>query len=117
MILIALILIFDIRELAAKLTSASSMGAAMGEMMDKADFRRSGSFLMYLAAIIPVSMFIGQMITLPLFVVVYLRRWGKYSWKISLLYAAVAGTFVFGFYDQIMHLFFYPPILLDWLGL
>ena len=66
---------------------------------------------------------VGQKITLPIFVGVYLWRWGGYSWRIAIGYAIGAWAFIVGFYDQIMNLLFHPswlygllqPRLPDWL--
>ena len=62
-------------------------------------------------AILFASIVIGQQIALPLFVAIYLWRWGHYNWKICIGYALAAWIFIFGFYDQIMHLFFYQSVL------
>lgn len=52
------------------------------------------------------------MIALCLFIVVYLRRWGDYGWRISIGYAIVGWLVLYGFYDQIMHVLWHQPLLL-----
>ncbi|MBT3915422.1 MAG: hypothetical protein HOF23_03560, partial [Rhodospirillaceae bacterium] len=101
----------DFKEVLQSVREASGFGAAVAASFEKADFGRSTSFIAYLIGILVASMIVGQMIALPAFVAIYLWRWGHYNWKICLSYAAITWAFIYGFYDQIMHLFFYPSLL------
>lgn len=58
---------------------------------------------------------VGQKFALPIFIFAYLIRWGKYNWRLALGCAAGGWVFLVGFYDQIMHLFWYPSWLDGWL--
>jgi TctA family transporter len=109
--LLAVILVRDGRDLVRTVREAGNVGSALGASVAKADFLPALTFAGYLLAIIPVSMLIGQQLALPLFVFVYLIRWGRYGWIVSLTYAVVAGAFIHFFYDSIMHLHFIKPLL------
>ena len=110
-ILLACIIFFDFKEVREQVREASGFDAAVTASFEKAEFGRSTSFIGYLIGILVASIVVGQLIALPAFVAIYLWRWGNYNWKICLSYAAVAWTFIYGFYDQVMHLFFYPSML------
>ncbi|MBT4940500.1 MAG: tripartite tricarboxylate transporter permease [Rhodospirillaceae bacterium] len=110
-IFLALIIFTDFKEVLLKVREASGLGGAISASFEKADFARSTSFIAYLLCILVATVFVGQLISLTAFVAIYLWRWGNYNWKICLGYAAVSWAFIYGFYDQIMHLFFYPSML------
>jgi len=110
-IMLIFILIADIREARADIKEQRGFGPALAASLNKADFHRSASFIGYLIAILFASIVIGQQIALPLFVAIYLWRWGHYNWKICIGYALAAWIIIFGFYVQIMHLFFYQSVL------
>ena len=76
---------------------------------------RAVIFFGYLVAMILMTLLIGQKLALPLFIAVYLLRWGNYSWKVALGYAGGGWLFLVLFYDQIMHLFLYQSWLYSWL--
>jgi hypothetical protein len=58
---------------------------------------------------------IGQKLTIPIFIAAYLVRWGEYNWRVAIGYAFGSWVFLVGFYDQIMHLFWYPAWISSWL--
>ena len=62
-----------------------------------------------------VALVVGQKIALPLFIGLYLWRWGGYDRRMSIAYALGGWVFVVGFYGQIMHLVFHPSWLATWL--
>jgi hypothetical protein len=47
---------------------------------------------------------LGFSISVPLFVFLYLKLQGKESWILSVVLAAVAWVFVYGLFDQLLHL-------------
>ena len=69
-------------------------------------------FFGYLAALVAAAYLFGQMVALPLFIAVYLWRWGGYGWRVSGAYAAGGVAFLYGFYDQVMHVFWHKPLIL-----
>lgn len=58
---------------------------------------------------------IGQKLVLPLFIGIYLVRWGRYDWKLASGYAIGGWLLLAGFYDKIMNLQRYPAWLYYWL--
>jgi putative tricarboxylic transport membrane protein len=71
-------------------------------------------FFGYLIAMILMTLVIGQKLALPLFVAVYLIRWGRYNWRTALGYAADGWLVLIIFYDRIMDLFWHPSWLNSW---
>ena len=53
---------------------------------------------------------IGLRIALPFFVLSYARLYGA-SWRLSVFLAALIGAFMFGIYDNIMHVYWPDSIL------
>jgi len=105
----------DIRELLGARQLAGGMRAAIRLASKKAGLPMALQFFGYLICMIPISFVIGQKITLPLFIGMYLWRWGKYGLRVSLGYAIGGWMFIVMFYDQVMHLFWYPSWLSSWL--
>lgn len=108
--LAALALLIDLRDARAQLVGAK-FRAVLAASLAKADFRRSMTFFGYLAAVLALTYVAGQFVALTAFVIVYLWRWSDYGWKVVLPYASVTLAILWGFYDQIMHLFFHPSWL------
>ncbi len=75
------------------------------------DLGNSLKFFSWVLLMITVSLLIGQLITVPLFIGIYLKTWGKYSWKFSIVYAACSWLVLYGFYDKILHVFWHQPWL------
>lgn len=68
-------------------------------------------FFGYLFSMIGLSLLIGQKLALPIFVGIFLVRWGGYSKWIALAYAAVVWAIMVFFYGQVMSLLFHPSYL------
>ncbi len=102
---------------------AGNLWDAVMTASDNAVLPRAIPFFGYLAAVVLVTLVAGQKFALPLFVGIYLWRWGRYGWRLSVGYALGAWAFVVVFYDFTMHLVFHPfwlaaplrSIIPDWL--
>lgn len=72
-------------------------------------------FFATVLGMILLMLVIGQKLALPIFIAFYLAVWGRYGWKTCLIYGGCAWVFMIAFYDRVMHLFWYPSILSDFL--
>jgi TctA family transporter len=72
-------------------------------------------FFAYVFGMIAVTLLVGQKIALPLFVGVYLVRWGHYRKRIAVAYALGGWAILVFLYDQVMNLLFHPSYLALWL--
>ena len=104
-------LCIDWRELMATKAVSGGLVPAIKRAADAAMLSKSGAFLGYLVALIVVGYLVGQFVALPLFIAMYLWRWGGYGWRVSLGYAAAGWVVLFGFYDQVMHIMWHVPLL------
>ncbi len=66
--------------------------------------------MLYLVAVVVLAILVGQLIAIPAFIAIYLWRWGGFGWKMIVIYTGCAWLFLWGFYDQIMHLQFIYPV-------
>ena len=73
-----------------------------------AELYKAGQFFGYLVCVVLLTLVIGQKIALPLFIGIYLWRWGGYGWRLSVGYALAAWAFIAVFYDKLLHLVFHP---------
>ena len=73
--------------------------------------REALPFFGYLAVMIGFCLLIGQKIALPIFIGIYLIRWGGYSKKIALAYALCAWAILVFFYGQVMSLLYHTSLL------
>lgn len=110
------VVITDARALRYDLATYGNVSALWSRTRERIFFDKSMSLFAYLIAIILITLVVGQKIAIPLFIAMYLRRWGKYSWKIAAGYAAAAYFFMQIFYEKAMHLFWYPSMFSDWLN-
>lgn len=72
-------------------------------------------FFGYIIGMIGLTLLVGQKIALPLFIGLYLVRWGHYPKRIAVAYALGAWAILAFFYDQVMSLLFHPSYLAQWL--
>jgi hypothetical protein len=110
-----LIIIHDGRAFLGALREHNGLGAAWAYTSEAAVWNRAMVFFGYLIAMILIMLVIGQKLALPLFIAVYLIRWGEYSWRTALGYAAGGWLILVMFYDRIMDLFWHPSWLDSWL--
>ena len=68
-------------------------------------------FFAYIAGMIILTLLIGQKLALPLFIGVYLVRWGHYGKRVAISYALGAWAIMAFFYDQVMSLLFHTSYL------
>ena len=111
-IIVAIVLVRDCRDLGSVVGAADGWRRAVEAAAERALLGRSATFFGYLLCLLAAAYLVGQMIALPLYIIVYLRRWGGYGWRISLGYAAVGWLVLYGFYDQVMHVMWHQPLLL-----
>lgn len=77
-----------------------------------AAFRGSLEIWAWLLGLLGAIRLIGLPAALPLFVLVYARFYGG-SWRISVVLAALIAGFIFGVYNEIMHVYWPESLLGD----
>ena len=105
------IILLDGRAARRAVSAAGSIAAAFREAAEQAFLTRGLGFLGYLLAMLIIMPVIGQKLVLPLFIFVYLIRWGRYDWRAAAGYAFVGWLALVGFYDRIIQLQWYPSWL------
>lgn len=109
------VILKDWRGYAATVKEHGSFRIALTHAAEEAVLYRAIAFFGYLIAMVLVMMIIGQKLAIPLFVVIYLFRWGKFNWRISIGYAIGSWVLLIAFYDRVMHLAWHPSWLDGWL--
>ena len=109
--LVLLVLIQDARASARHVKAAGGPALAVTAASQEWGLSASMKFFGYLLALLATTYVAGQLVALPLFVGLYARRWGNFSWTVSLAYAAVILLVVWGLYARIMNLHLYPSLL------
>jgi len=66
----------------------------------------------WLVGLLVLIRIIGLDLGLPVFVLAYARFYGA-SWRLCAILALMIGTFIFGIYDQIMHVYWPESVLGD----
>ncbi len=107
------VLIRDTRACYSGIRHAGGTAKAIAAASQDWELPASMRFFAYLLAMLATTYIAGQLVSLPLFVALYARRWGNFSWTRSLLYAAASLLLVWGLYAQIMNLHLYPSLLFD----
>ena len=72
-------------------------------------------FFAYIFAMMGLTLLVGQKIAMPVFIAVYLLRWGHCRPPVAAAYALAAWAVLVIFYDRIMNLLFHPSYLALWL--
>lgn len=114
LVLVFCTLIRDGRGYLAEVSKHGSLGLAWRHATEEALLGRAIIFFGYLITMILVMLVIGQKLVLPIFIAVYLVRWGHYSWRAALSYAVGGWVFLIVFYDRIMNLLWHPSWFDSW---
>jgi len=114
-LLVTIIILKDIQALFVQRRASSDWSAVFQTTSEQAVLVRSSTFFLYLVVMILATYVVGQKIALPLFIGVYLWRWGQYPKRLSISYAIGGWAFIVVFYDQIMNLLFHPSWVHSWL--
>lgn len=73
-------------------------------------------FFGWLVAFLACTSVIGLLPTVPLLVVAYMRLEGRESWRLSLIMAACLTAFLYGVFDQIVHISWPENLLGSWMN-
>lgn len=69
-------------------------------------------FILWLLLPIGATVVVGQRVALPLFMALYLVFWGKFGWRLALTYAAFGWLFLQLMFEKVVHVIWYPSLLL-----
>ena len=58
-----------------------------------------------------LTLLIGQKLAIPIFVWLYLVRWGRYGWAPALLYALACWLLLVTFYGWLLSIAWHPSLL------
>ena len=72
-------------------------------------------FFGYLLGILFLTALIGQKLAFPIFICIYLLRWGQYRKRFAITYALGGWAILVFLYGQVMGLLFHPSYLTVWL--
>lgn len=104
--------VLDVRHLRLETRALGGFGNVWAESEKKFYVHETSAFFGYLIGVLILTLLVGQKIAIPVYIFIYLVRWGGYSWRISALYAVCGWAVLVGFYDQTMNLFWHQ----SWLG-
>ncbi len=114
--LLSLVVVFrDLVHLVEAKAAAGDWKIALREAGQDAWLAAALPFFAYIFGMILMTLVVGQKIAIPLFVGVYLVRWGHYRRRVAIAYALGAWAILVFFYDQVMSLLFHPSYLALWL--
>lgn len=115
LVMTLIIVIGDTRALAVDLRTKGPPGRIWADFSDTHDIRKILAFFVYLIGVLLLTLLIGQKLALPIFVAVYLLRWGKYSFGLAAIYALSTYVVLIVFYDRVLNLFWHRSWLREWL--
>lgn len=113
--LAGIVAIRDILQLLTEKNQDGSWSITIQKAYNSAWLGKAIPFFGYLTGIIVITIVAGQKIALPLFMVIYLLRWGSYSKPIALAYAFIGWVIIVFFYGEVMNTLFHPSYLGIWL--
>ena len=70
-------------------------------------------FLLVVLAVVLAAPAIGQKLALPLFILLFCRRWAGFSWMFSFGYALAGWLILVLFYERVLTIFWQPSVLGD----
>jgi putative tricarboxylic transport membrane protein len=115
LIFTTLIIVRDFQNLRTEINNSGGLGQAILISSRDAALFKSSKFFGYLIAMFLTTLVVGQKISLPFFVFMYLTKWAKYRIRTALIYSLASWTVLIIFYDRVLHLFWHPAWLSNWL--
>ena len=109
--IVFLTLVVDVRRFVPAIAKPVGWRTSVNQALDKALFWPSMTFFGYLLGIMAVTYLAGQLVALPMFVAIYLWRWGGFGWRTIVIYSAATAAVLYGFYGRVMHLLWHPSLL------
>jgi len=114
-VLAFIVAVRDLIHLLAEKKAEGSWPLVLRKAYAEAWLAKAIPFFGYLIGIIVVTIVAGQKVALPLFIGVYLWRWGGYRKRFAFAYAFAGWLIVVFFYGEVMNMFFHPSYLQLWL--
>ena len=114
-LLAAIVAVRDFIDLLAEHKADGTWQLTLRKSYEEAWLGSALPFFGYLLGIIVLTLLVGQKIALPVFIGVYLWRWGGYSKRIVLSYSIAAWAITVFFYGEVMNMLFHPSYLQVWL--
>jgi hypothetical protein len=114
-VLALVVVVQDLIQLNATRKIAGNWSLTLRQASENAWLATALPFFGYIFGIIVLTLLVGQKIALPLFVGIYLVRWGHYRKRVAVAYALSAWAILVFFYDKVMSLLFHPSYLALWL--
>ena len=118
-----LLLIFSSADLLMVLLLKEKRGGAAvvfeatGDVEAPVALRRTVEMFGWMIGLGLFRLLLNFIIALPLFVFLYIKVVGRYSWPFSLLMGAVSWIFLYGLFVWLLNLPFPEGLLMQWLGL
>jgi TctA family transporter len=85
-----------------------------GAVPENVATRRAMAFLGWLLGFLACTSVIGLIPTVPLFIVAFMRVEGRESWRTSTILAICVTAFLYGIFDQVLHIPWPSSLLGEW---
>ena len=110
-----IVMVRDLADLLERKRAAGGWRMTLQAAGKDAKLAKALPFFAYLIGVILLTLLVGQKIALPVFIGVYLLRWGHFKPRVALAYSLGAWAILVFFYDQVMQLLFHPSLLAIWM--
>lgn len=92
--------------------SGGRVGEALRALVfDPEETKRTAYVFLWFASVIAGTYLVGQLITIPLVVLLFLRFWAKESWKIGIIQAVVILAFLYFMFELALNVLWYQSLL------
>lgn len=103
----------DIQEVRSQMKQYKGITHLITVTGEQVMFAKTLLFFGSLVAIVFTALIVSQMVALPVFMGLYVWLWGRYNWKIAVVYLLSGFALLYLFYDQFLHVFWHPALLLS----
>ena len=114
-VLACVVVVRDLMHLLAVNKAAGAWSVTWKKATEDAWLAEALPFFGYLVSILVLTVLVGQKIAMPIFIGVYLWRWGHYRKRFVAGYALAGWAVLVFFYDQVMGMLFHTSWLALWL--
>jgi len=88
------------------------VGAALrGLVFSPEETRRTGYVFLWFSSVVAGTYLIGQLITIPVVVLLYLRYWARESWKMAVIQAVVIMAFLYFMFGWALNVLWYQSLI------
>jgi hypothetical protein len=92
--------------------AGGQVGTALGKLLfSPLETKRTGYVFAWFCSVVGGTYLVGQLITIPVVTLLFLRYWGKESWNMAIIQSVVILAFLYFMFGWALNVLWYQSLL------